>query len=127
MHRQSTMGRPIYIVDDEPEILRLLTEYLTMIGHLVKSAPNGEEGWLIFSSFQPAFDLVITDVRMPKMDGLQLLEKIRGRGIDTPVVVIAGHSDSEIAKAAKKFGILKILAKPFSFDDVDEVLALVSP
>ena len=90
----------ILCIDDEPEVLRLLTQYLVMIGHLVKSAPNGEEGWLLFSSFQPAFDLVITDVRMPKMDGLQLLEKIRGRGIDTP----APRTENRNDRTAQLFG-----------------------
>ncbi len=117
----------ILCIDDEPGILQMLTQYLTMIGHTVKSADDGEEGWREFNSFQPGFDLVITDVRMPRMTGLQLLGKIRNLGIDTPVAVIAGHSDTEIAEAAREFGILKILAKPFTFEDVDEVLSLLSP
>ena len=115
----------ILCIDDEPEILRILIQYLDMIGHTVKSAPGGEEGWKILDSYQPGFDLIITDVRMPGMTGLQFLEKLRGLGLDTPVVVISGHNDHELAEAARQFGILQILAKPFSLDDVDEALELV--
>ena len=117
----------ILCIDDEPEILRILLQYLDMIGHTVESAHDAKKGWEIFSSYQPGFDLIITDVRMPGMTGLQFLEKLRALKFDTPVVVISGHNDHEIAEAARQFGILKILAKPFSFDDVDDALTLVSP
>jgi len=116
----------ILCIDDEPEILRILIQYLEMIGHTAQSAIDGKEGWKVFNSYQPGFDLIITDVRMPGMTGLQFLEKLRKLGLDTPVVVISGHNDHEIAEADRQFGILKILAKPFSFDDVDDAVAIVS-
>ena len=116
----------ILCIDDEPEIIRILSQYLDMVGHTVKNAPDGKQGWEIFSSYEPGFDLIITDVRMPGMTGLQFLEKLRDLGLDTPVVIISGHNDHEVAEAARQFGILKILAKPFSFDDVDAALALVA-
>lgn len=116
----------ILCIDDEPQILRILTKYLTMVGHAVKSASDGEDGLRQLSSQQPPFDLIITDVRMPAMTGLELIGRIRSLGVDIPVVVMSGHQDDEIDKAEKESGVVAVLEKPFSFDDIDELLTLVS-
>lgn len=116
----------ILCVDDEPKILRILTQYLTMVGHTVKSASDGENGLRQLSQQHPSFDLIITDIRMPSMSGLELIRRIRNLGLDIPVVVMSGHQDDEVDKAMSELRIAAVLEKPFLFDDIDELLDLVS-
>ena len=88
----------ILIIDDEQAIRKTLTEILRYEGYKIDEAANGEEGLKKFSD--TAYDLVLCDVKMPKMDGIEFLEKSRAINSDVPIIVISGHGNIETAVEA---------------------------
>lgn len=102
----------ILIVDDEEIMHTLLSTFITEMGHQSHSAYTGEEAFQIVQD--QSFDLVLTDVRMPGMDGLELLEKIHQHTPSLPVVVITGHGDPTMSEKAKALGAHDFFIKPLS-------------
>ena len=107
-------GRHILIVDDEPKMRRVLEIMLGQMGHHAFAAANGLEALDIFGA--NAIDLVITDLRMPAMDGLGLLAALRAQHSDVPVMVITAHGTVETAVRAMKEGAVDYLLRPFDVD-----------
>ena len=84
----------ILLVDDEPEILEILREFLELKEHDVTTASNGKQALdLVLASDD--FDLVFSDIKMPEMDGLTFLEKVRNNSVTVPVILISGQGDLE--------------------------------
>ncbi len=106
----------ILIVDDEPNYLIVLSELLRDEGLEVFTASSGKEGLAIVQDVD--LDLVITDMQMPGMDGLQLLEKIKESNRHLPVIMITAFAEVEKAVAAMQAGAYNYLAKPFSNDEL---------
>jgi len=105
------MGERILLIDDD-ESLRRVTEYnLTAAGFDVISAASGREGLAAFQEEQP--DLVVTDVQLGDMNGLDLLEKIKQVEPDFPVIVITAYGSIEMAVKAMQMGAFNFLTKPF--------------
>ncbi len=107
----------ILIVDDTLTVLDLL-EHLLETEYTVFKASSGEEGWDLFS--RESVDLVITDIDMPGISGLELLERVREGHPLLPVVAISGDFDPQAALAA---GFNAFIAKPFKIDAVLQVAA----
>lgn len=97
-------GARILLVDDDPEIRRLLARRLGRAGYAVREAGNGEEAVALVREAVP--DVVITDMAMPCLDGLGLLEELRGLDADLPVIVLTGHGSFDNAIAAMRKGML---------------------
>jgi len=97
-----------------------LKEALTRSGHNVTLAANGEEGLKIFGEKQS--EIVISDVRMPRMGGLELLRGVRKTSAQTPFVLITAYGSVDDAVAAMKEGATDYLMKPFSADTLDELM-----
>ncbi len=108
----------LLLIDDEPDILRVLSISLKADGYDVVSAQNGPEGIAAFEKEKP--DIVITDIKMPGMDGIEVLKKIKGLNADTEVIIITGHGDIENAIEALKHGASDFISKPVR----DEALAI---
>ena len=106
--------RQILVVDDEPKMRRVLEIMLQKMGHRVLVAGNGREALSIFQT--NTIDLVITDLRMPEMDGIGLLAGLRDQGSDVPVVLITAHGTIETAVIAMKYGACDYLLRPFDID-----------
>ncbi len=100
----------ILIIDDEQAIRKTLTEILRFEGYKIDEAADGEEGLKKFSD--TAYDLVLCDVKMPKMDGIEFLEKSRVINSDVPIIVISGHGNIETAVEAVKKGAFDFISKP---------------
>ena len=100
----------ILIIDDDKAIRKTLTEILRYEGYKIDEAADGEEGLRKFSS--TAYDLVLCDVKMPKMDGIEFLEKSRAINSDVPIIVISGHGNIETAVEAVKKGAFDFISKP---------------
>jgi len=114
----------ILIIDDEPEVLRVLKKVLEGAGHSVTEAADGKTALRWFAG-RPT-DLVVTDIYMPEMDGLEFLMRLREAFPETPVVAISGGghlSKESVLGAATLLGADQILAKPFT---AEEVLAAVA-
>jgi two-component system, NtrC family, response regulator len=106
----------ILIVDDEPNYRIVLSELLREEGYEVFTAGGGAEG--ISMVKESDLDLVVTDMQMPEVNGLQLLEQVKGINPDLPVIMITAYAEVEKAVAAMQAGAFSYLAKPFSNEEL---------
>jgi len=111
----------LLIVDDEKIAVRNLEHVMTKEGYEVTATQSGANALALLSK-QP-FDVVLTDLRMEKVDGLQVLQKCRDRHPDTEVILITGYATLESAVEAMKHGAFYYIAKPFRLDEVRKVVA----
>ena len=114
------MPHRIMVVDDEPTVRYTFDRYLTRAGHEVAAVETAEEALNRIAAFEP--ELVITDVRMPGMSGLELLEKLRSTLPEVDVLVMTGFEDMQSAISAIKAGAYDYLVKPLEFDQIDAVV-----
>jgi putative two-component system response regulator len=104
------------VVDDEPHLRSILLRLLAAEGFLCREAGNGREALTVLE--REAADLVVSDIRMPEMDGIQLLAELRTRWPDTAVVMVTAVSDVTSAISCLTLGALDYVAKPFQVEDV---------
>ena len=110
----------LWVVDDE-ESMRTICRSALEDHFVIETFPNGSEALLALNSDKP--DLIITDIKMPGLSGLELLQKVSERYPDLPTIVITAHSDIDNALSAYKGGAFEYLAKPFDLDTI-KALAL---
>lgn len=115
----SEVKRNILVVDDEAQITRVLKTTLSSQGYGIRTAADGEEALDLMKSWSP--DLVITDLRMPNMDGLELCRRVRMKS-RTPIIVLSVKGEETIKVEALDAGADDYITKPFS---VNELLARV--
>jgi DNA-binding response OmpR family regulator len=117
----------VLVIDDEPSIVELFTDYLTGQGFDVISAGGGEEGLDRLRSDSP--DIVLLDMRMPGVDGLETLRRIRKVNMGVPVLMVSGNDDIAAAKEAIALGAFDYTLKPVDFNylgrALDKMLASV--
>ncbi|MFO7940635.1 MAG: sigma-54 dependent transcriptional regulator [Bacteroidales bacterium] len=104
----------ILVVDDEASIRETLKEILEYEGHQVQVAQEGEEGLLMFKKVQ--YDAVLCDIKMPTMDGLEVLEKLQDHAHDIPVIMISGHGNIDTAVESIKKGAYDFIEKPLDLN-----------
>jgi two-component system nitrogen regulation response regulator NtrX len=104
----------ILVIDDEKSIRNTLTEILAAEDHEVLSAEDGPSGLALYGA--NAYDVVLCDIKMQEMDGMEVLEKILEQPQDVPVIMISGHGDIEIAVEAIKKGAFDFLEKPLDLN-----------
>jgi len=114
------MASRILLVDDNPDALAVLRDRLEYRGYTVGTANSAEEALSRVKEFSPA--VIITDLRMPGMNGLELLERVREGMEGVDVVVATGHEDMGSAVAAMKAGAYDYIVKPFDFQEVEDLL-----
>ncbi|ACU63842.1 sigma-54-dependent transcriptional regulator [Chitinophaga pinensis] len=100
----------ILIIDDEKSIRKTLSEILSYEGYKVEEAADGAEGFKLFKDKQ--YDAVLCDIKMPKMDGLEFLEKAREINTDVPIIMVSGHGNIDTAVEAVKKGAYDYISKP---------------
>lgn len=100
----------ILIIDDEKAIRKTLSEILSFEGYKIVEAADGEEGLKAFKS--RTFDVVLCDIKMPKLDGIEFLQKASEINPDTPIIMISGHGNIETAVEAVKKGAYDYISKP---------------
>ena len=111
----------IIIVEDEINSGRYGKLIESLTDHIVLGeASDGEEGLDLVLRFKP--DLVITDIRMPKMDGLEMIRRLYEQKIPVHAVILSGYSEFEYAKKAIQYGADDYLLKPLAVDDVQDML-----
>jgi len=106
----------ILVVEDNPATRELLRELLSQEGYMVKIARDGKEALL--KARKESFNLILTDVKMPRMNGIQLLKELQKITPDTKVVIVTATADSEIAVKAMKLGAYDYITKPFCLDSI---------
>ena len=100
----------ILIIDDEKSIRKTLTEILGFEGYKIDEASDGEEGLKKFS--EKSYDLVLCDIKMPKLDGIEFLERAKLINADIPIIMISGHGNIDTAVEAVKKGAFDYISKP---------------
>ena len=110
------MKAHILIIDDDTSLRRVLEYNLQEAGYQVVSAADGEEGLRLFG--EQAFDLVITDMKMPGMDGMQVLAQLKERSPHTLVIIITAFGAVDVAVDAMKAGAHDYITKPFNRDEL---------
>ena len=111
----------ILIVDDEDGMRRLLGRVLTREGYETSTVGSGAEALRLVANER--FDLVVTDIKMPEMDGLQLLEELKEYEPSLPIIVMTAYGTIENAVQALRFGAYDYIAKPFETDEIKLTVA----
>jgi len=112
------MEENILLVDDEEGIRKVLGISLMDLGYQVFTAADGEEALAVFRRHRPP--IVLTDIKMPRMDGINLLQQIKAESPDTEVIMLTGHGDMELAIKCLKLEATDFITKPIN-DDVLEI------
>src|SRR5258706_3162018 len=116
----------ILLVDDDPDILKLISLRLTAAGHSVMGAESGEKALAMLAASRP--ELVITDLKMGGIDGLTLFDEIRKQAPTLPVIILTAHGTIPDAVAATRRGVFGFQPKPFDgkhlLDQVEQALRL---
>jgi DNA-binding response OmpR family regulator len=110
----------ILVVDDSPQISKALSDLLSTSGYLVRTAPSAERALQILES--ATFDLIITDLKMTGMSGIDLARQVLQKTPELPVVILTGFGDMDSVIHALRLGVADYLKKPFSIDEVTSVV-----
>jgi len=111
----------VLVVDDDEHVLFVLTEVLRKAGHDVLTASSAAAGLALVRD--GSLDALVSDIRMPDMDGVTLLRKVREADLDLPVILVTGSPDVETAVSAVEHGALRYLTKPVAGDTLADVVA----
>lgn len=112
----------ILIVDDEKTITTLLTMTLSAVGYATTCAGNGKEG--LERLAEEDIDLIISDICMPEMDGLQLLQMVRQQYPDIGVIIITGNPGHYLPEDIIRAGAIGLVGKPFKLKDLLAIITL---
>jgi two-component system response regulator AtoC len=110
----------VLVVDDEERFRRLLEAALTQRGHRVVTASGGKEA---IAKLDDGIDLVLTDLRMPEVDGLAVLAEARKRGLTMPVILMTAYGSVDSAVEAMRRGAFDYITKPFDLDELDMLIS----
>ncbi len=115
--------KKILVVDDEPDVITTLMDSLEALGYMAEGAGNGVEALECLE--KSSYDLVITDIRMPEKNGIDLLNDIKAKYPKLPVVIITGYTLAYPPEQAQKEGAEGYIAKPFRINQIDDLLAKI--
>ncbi|MDQ2088796.1 response regulator [Marimonas arenosa] len=121
-----TKATRVLVVDDEPSILELLSTALVALGgHDVSTASSGQEALKLMGEGRPRFDLVLLDIQMPEMNGVDVCARIRSTAgyRDTPVIMLTAMSQMDYVEKAFLAGATDYVTKPFNFEDLRNRIA----
>ena len=110
----------VLVVDDEPDFIELLREFLTAKGYEVIAASNGEEGLRKVKEERP--HLILLDVRMPKMNGLEVLKQVREIDHEVGVIMVTAVNEEETGRQALKLGAFDYITKPLDLKYLERSL-----
>jgi len=118
----------VLIVDDDTSIVNVLRDALGLFRHdhpyTVETAADGAEGLAALE--RHPFDLILLDLYMPRMTGLELLAEMRRRGLKTPVLMLTGNEDNKSAESALAGGIFAYVPKPFDLQQLEILVSLAA-
>lgn len=118
-HALLPSGR-VLIVDDEPSLLRVYGRWLEAGGNQIAKAADAKSALALIASSD--FDVIVSDIAMPEMDGVQLLRAVRQRDLDVPVILMTGTPTIESSVRAVEYGALRYLVKPFEEETLRDVV-----
>lgn len=115
-------SRTVLVIEDEDSIRNVLRRTLERMSFKVIAASAGQEGLDLFQQHRPDINLVITDLNMPGLDGLDVLRSLRAAAPALPIVVMSGRIDEPVRAALRKLGISGVIDKPFGYDQILETV-----
>ncbi|MDV6237062.1 response regulator [Leptospira ellisii] len=110
----------ILYAEDEELIRIMMVRFLERFQFSVRSAENGKVAWDMFLEYRP--DVVITDIKMPILDGIELTRRIREQNSNIPIAAMTAFSEPEIIEEARKAGVSEILFKPVNVERIKALL-----
>jgi len=116
----SNKGMNILLIDDEVELLKIISKFLSLKGYNVFTAKDGEDGIAIIKKNK--IDAIVIDYSMPKMNAEQFYNETQNIGVKIPMIICSGHIDIEDKPFVKCQGIIGILIKPIDINRLLEVL-----
>lgn len=117
---ETVPGGYALVIDDDENVREILADNIRMLGYEVFLAESGKEGIEVFKSQQRKLDIVLTDLVMPGMNGLEVIKEIRWMNPEIPVIVCTGIGSDEKAAELEKLGVSAVLEKPFSYKDLEK-------
>jgi DNA-binding response OmpR family regulator len=102
----------ILIVDDESDVRELLSKFLTRRGYAVSSVGDGEAAIEAIRESHP--DIVLLDIRLPKIDGISVLQRLRDESEEVAIITMSGNADEETARLSLELGAADFITKPFN-------------
>src|SRR5262245_10986615 len=111
----------ILVIDDEPDVVDLLCVYFSDCGYEVVGATQGADGLMLAHVHRP--DVVLLDIMMPGIDGVQVLQQLRLRWPDLPIIMLTAVADVEVARSTLRRGAFDFIPKPFECEHVERVVA----
>jgi len=109
-------------IEDEPLIRQQAVEYLSRLYETVLEAPNGEEALALYEKHQP--HIIISDIEMPKMNGLEMAKAIRKKDKKIPIIIATAYTQNEYLLIAVELQLIKYMVKPITSKKLEEALAL---
>lgn len=123
---EDVKGKRVLLVDDEEDVAQLISDFLTLKGIDVSMHTSSEAALAEFEANPDSFSAVVTDQTMPKVSGLELIEKVRDQSEEIPVVICSGNNDLLSKERVDDLGIAQIYQKPVSFRKlVDDVATMI--
>ncbi len=116
-----TAPSQVLVVDDEPSLVTVYTRALTAAGFVVDKASDGKDA--VRQLAQKRYDVIVSDIAMPQLDGIGLLRAVRERDLDVPVILVTGSPSIETALQAVEYGALRYLRKPIEMSELTQVVA----
>jgi len=113
-------GKRILVVDDEPEVRQLMEQFLSHRGYDVHIVENGKLALAAVDTFMP--DVVLLDMHMPVMDGLETLRRLTARSPSLPVIMVTVNDDIETATNLLQLGAADYVPKPFNLDYLEQAI-----
>ena len=120
MNKESEAIR-VLVVDDERDIREGSERILSRLGFQLQTAARGDEALQLFDPFRPA--IVLLDLKMPGIDGMEVLKRLREKDPSLLVIVITGYATAEQARESMKGGAVDFIAKPFRISQLRELIA----
>ncbi|SLM31503.1 putative Histidine kinase [Desulfamplus magnetovallimortis] len=118
-------GERILLVDDDPAITKMMKSLLNLLGYRMTAMESPVEALKVFSQSPQSFDLLVTDMTMPQMTGLQLLKNIREIRPELPVIVASGFNTQINEKRCREYNIQCYMKKPYTIDEISEKIKLI--
>ena len=117
------MTKRVLIVDDEAPVVEVLKDFFRQFRHEnsyeTESAKDGAEALIVL--LRGKFDLILLDMHMPRMGGLEMLKQIRGLGVNVPIIMITANADTRAAAEALGGGVFAYIPKPFDIRHLDQL------
>lgn len=120
--RAALIKKKIMLIDDEESVLLALRLLMEALGYSVKTCSRGKEALIVLRE-EAEFDYILCDLKMPEMNGLETLQKIKEIRPEVKRVLISAHATTEEVEQARQIGIFGFLGKPFTVEELKDLLA----